>query len=310
MSYILLVTETSDLAADLLVIAAERRGIPILRFNQDEFPQDIEVAWHGAEGFSLRSAQFQVFEREIVAAWFRKNRRRVGTSSEVSAFVSRESDGFLNGIWETTGWTWMNRPSAVRQAEHKLLQLRHAARLGFEIPDTLVTNAPEAARLFARARPVIAKTVAGAGLTLGGVDQVIFTSPVSASDLDHDDAIKSCPLILQTKVRKSFDLRVTVVGERVFTARIMVRCQEDDEIDWRAIDETRLVYECDELPPDFAARCIKLVSDFGLLFGAIDFVVAEDGRRVFLELNPSGQWGWLERALQLPISDAILERLN
>jgi glutathione synthase/RimK-type ligase-like ATP-grasp enzyme len=47
----------------------------------------------------------------------------------------------------------------------------------------------------------------------------------------------------------------------------------------------------------------------GLGFGAVDLVVARDGSHHFLEVNPVGEWGMLERDLGLPIADAIAEEL-
>jgi glutathione synthase/RimK-type ligase-like ATP-grasp enzyme len=62
------------------------------------------------------------------------------------------------------------------------------------------------------------------------------------------------------------------------------------------------------VPTDVAKRCRTLVERFGLRFGAVDLAVGSDGVYWFLELNPNGEWGWLQRA-GLPIAEALADTL-
>jgi glutathione synthase/RimK-type ligase-like ATP-grasp enzyme len=48
---------------------------------------------------------------------------------------------------------------------------------------------------------------------------------------------------------------------------------------------------------------------FGLNYGALDLILTPDGRHVFLEVNPVGEFFWLERCPGLPISKAIADIL-
>jgi hypothetical protein len=308
-SVVLLVTETSDLAADLLVLAARRRGIPLVRFNQDLFPREVRIAWSndGEARFVCEGRSFR--EGDVSGAWFRRPFGRGGASA-VEAFTARQSAACLDGVWETVRWFWMNAPAATARAELKLLQLRHAQRLGFVIPDTLVTNIPSAARGFVRSREAIAKTLAGGRMTLDGKDHAIFTSAVVESQLGADAAIEACPVIFQPRIDSCFDVRVTVVGNRVFPARIVVRNRRQSEVDWRCVDRERIGYEHHRLPAGVERKCLALVAAFGLAYGALDLLFTPSEEYIFLELNPAGQWGWIERALGLPVADAILDRLR
>ena len=131
MRHVLLITSTSELAADLLVLAGARRGLSIIRLNQDEFPGRVGVRWMQAESavFSVDGKSFG--EKEIGGAWFRRAPRPKAADGAVSDFAARERAAFLSGVWETAqGWQWMNLPSAVSRAEHKLLQLRLAREVG------------------------------------------------------------------------------------------------------------------------------------------------------------------------------------
>lgn len=290
--------------------------MPFVRFNQDDFPRTDRVAWRTDGAIEFRCGHGAFRADEISGAWFRKRPRPVAAGTDEAGFAQREAAALLDGIWETAPWFWVNRPAAIGRAEQKLLQLREARRLGFAVPATLVTNCPQAARAFARERPCVAKPLAGAGLSVGGIEHAIFTTAISPDDLGPDEdcasdgAVQACPAIFQQLVVKQFDLRVTVVGEQVFCARIVVRDRTAADVDWRGVNPARIRYAHHQLPTGLRARCVRLVASLGLAYGAFDFAVTAQDEHVFLELNPSGQWGWLERALELPIAAAIIDHLH
>lgn len=312
MRTILLVTETGDLSADLLVLRLRERGIPFARFNQDRFPGDIEITWHVEPGageicWPGRRIEFA----DIAAAWFR---RPVGSADAADTpagrFVERESAGFMASLWEATRWRWVNRPSAVRRASHKPLQLIAAQRAGLAVPPTLITNSPRHAREFVGSAPAIAKAVVGGRVSEGGADYAVVTAAVTLDDLDPASAVRSSPTTYQRRIAGGCDLRVTMVGSRNFAVRIAIAERQPHEVDWRTVEPRRLAYRRCELPDAVAAGCRELMRQLSLGFGAIDFIATPDGRHVFLEINPSGQWGWIERHADVPITDAIVDLLT
>ena len=52
-----------------------------------------------------------------------------------------------------------------------------------------------------------------------------------------------------------------------------------------------------------------MVERLGLCYGAIDMILTPDGRYVFIEINPNGQYLWIEQETGLPISAAICDLL-
>jgi hypothetical protein len=56
-------------------------------------------------------------------------------------------------------------------------------------------------------------------------------------------------------------------------------------------------------------RCLCLMETLGLAFGAIDLIVTPHGKYVFLEVNPAGQFLWLDSTLGLPLLDALSQML-
>jgi len=106
-------------------------------------------------------------------------------------------------------------------------------------------------------------------------------------------------------VSKRSEMRVTVVGHRVLAAEIGSQESRATRYDWRHYDDDTVPYRAYRLPPSVEARCVELLGALNLSFGAIDLIRTPDDEFVFLEINPNGQWAWIEEAAGLPIGDAI-----
>jgi glutathione synthase/RimK-type ligase-like ATP-grasp enzyme len=115
--------------------------------------------------------------------------------------------------------------------------------------------------------------------------------------------------VYQEKVEKEFDVRVTVVGERLFAAKIEAPGLPPGIPDWRAAPVDELLHSCHELPLEIQEQCVGLVKELNLDFGAIDLAYSERTGYSFLEINANGQWAWLETELGFPIARAIADRL-
>ncbi|HWN70612.1 MAG TPA: hypothetical protein VNM90_23390, partial [Haliangium sp.] len=117
------------------------------------------------------------------------------------------------------------------------------------------------------------------------------------------------PVLFQARVPKQVELRITVAGESVLAAEIHSQSTKRTQIDWRHYDQGHTPYRAHALPDEIRRACLALVARLGLRFGAIDMIVTPDDRYVFLEINPSGQWMWIENETGLPISDAVCDTL-
>jgi glutathione synthase/RimK-type ligase-like ATP-grasp enzyme len=126
----------------------------------------------------------------------------------------------------------------------------------------------------------------------------------------YASAVRYCPVIFQAYVPKRVELRITVVGGEVFAAEIHSQQSNHTRHDWRRYDLGETPHLPHELPADVARRCLRLVGELGLCYGAIDMVLTPDGRYVFIEINPNGQYLWIEQMTGLPISDAVCDLLT
>lgn len=245
------------------------------------------------------------------AIWWRTKPRLVmpGTSAldlYDYYFVHREWRQIFDFLGRATRaiFSINNRENADR-ADNKMFQLQAAVNAGFEIPETLVSNDADTIVSFienhAEERCVykpFTPYMPPSGL-------ITFTTAIESRAIESNrEAIAVAPGIYQVFIRKAFELRITIVGEELFPAKIDSNRSVATQIDWRqSLFED--IYSHFEVEDNFRVKLLSLHRELGLFFAAYDFIVDEEGRMVFLEVNPTGQWLWLEQRLGLPISERL-----
>jgi glutathione synthase/RimK-type ligase-like ATP-grasp enzyme len=244
----------------------------------------------------------------VTATWWR--RPQVPNPADVAdanvrLFAASEWSEAINGLWQLLGGRWMNVPWVDERASRKAYQLHVAAEMGLRVPHTLMTSDPDRARAFIDAVGVgrtIFKTFAAT--------QAVWreTRLVREQELDILEAVRIAPVIFQEYVEVEADLRVTVVGERIFAMAIHAG-QTDYPVDFRmSLGQART--EVAELPPDVAAGLRGLMDRLGLVYGAIDLRRTPAGEHVFLEVNTAGEFLFVEERTGLPIARAIADWLG
>jgi len=203
---------------------------------------------------------------------------------------------------------WLNHPADISRAEYKPVQLASARACGLEVPRTLITNDPKAAVDFGhQVGRAVYKPLTPSQLVDDGEVRVVYTTPVDVVQL-ADESIRLTAHMLQEWVSKAYEVRLTVADNMMFAARIDAHSPAG-EIDWRS-DYTKLTYTPLDIPRPVRRGVTLLLRMLRLRFGALDFIVTPDGRWVFLEANPNGQWAWIEEATGAPIAAAIADALQ
>lgn len=311
---VLLVTASYDKAPEYVEAALNRRAVPFFRLDTDRFPVEVLASYDPQADLILRDGSNGIFGKQIRSVWYRRNvapNLPEDLEPGNQEFCTREARAFLEGTLAALPTNrWLSYPQAVWRAERKPYQLSVAAKLGFTLPRTVITNDTAPPRHLAREHKLIAKAVSSGYISDPQGNRAIFTSALTSEDIQVLDGLQMAPVIFQERIEKSCDIRVTVVGDKVFAAAILSQDREASRVDWRATDDPNPEHRRHELPAKLAERCRLLVSQLGLSFGAIDFALKPDGSYVFFEINPNGEWLWLEDRLDLPISDAIAEWLS
>ena len=306
---VLLVTTSYDAAPKYVASALDRRGVPFFRLDTDRFPSEIRATFDPQGDLTITDGHRSISGKDVKSIWYRRNVKPMlpeGMDPGLRDFCERESRAFLEGVLATLQTDrWLSSPQAIWRAERKPYQLAVASRLGFTLPVTAVTNDGSTARSLAQRHRLVAKAVSSGYVSVPCGVQAIFTSALAPTDLEDLGGLALAPVTFQEHIKKAADIRVTVVADKVFAAEILSQSQRSSRVDWRATDDPNLEHKTHELPRTLAQRCLDLVSFLGLRCGAIDFALKPDGTYVFFEINPNGEWVWIEDQLGLPISETI-----
>jgi glutathione synthase/RimK-type ligase-like ATP-grasp enzyme len=205
---------------------------------------------------------------------------------------------------------WMNSPDAVWKSEFKPYQLQVTRDVGLRIPKTIISNDPVAIRhAYDEFEQMVVKPSRSGHFRQGDEEYSIYTSLVKPTDIAFVEESRWTPSIYQELVPKRYDIRVTCVGDELFPAAIHSQDDPASEVDWRRTDDPNLCHSHIDLPENIASKLRLLMRRLNLQFGCIDLVLTPAGEYVFLEINPSGQWLWLDDRLDLGISRSIADWL-
>lgn len=314
---ILLLTNKEDLTADFVVLELQKRSVPYYRFNTEDFPTKVKASiffdvdtLHGC----IKDERYYIDMRKVKSIWYRRPKRAISLEKlgDFKTFCINESWFFLRGFWESIDCFWVSHPYSLENARSKIKQLQVAKKLGFYIPKTLITNQPEEVRKFfdyLKGKMVVKPVKSG--IVRGENNEfVIHTSKVNEEHLLNLEDLRFAPSIFQELLPKKYDIRVTAIGQNVFPVEIHSQDNPDAMIDWRKPQDVDLVHKSHHLPPLLADKCLKLTSYYGLQFAAIDLVLTPDNQYYFLEINPNGQWAWIQQKTGLPLTEKLVDLLT
>ncbi|MER8002103.1 ATP-grasp ribosomal peptide maturase [Streptomyces sp. NPDC095613] len=306
---VLVITNLDDPTADVVIDELHGRGVPVVRFDSGDFPASLsveaEITPDGIRG-TLTTPTRQADLTAVRSLYYR---RPSGFTfphldpQEARFAITQARYGIGGVIASLPGCLYVNHPHRIGDAEFKPSGLAVAVDVGFSVPPTLITSDPDRARSFIDLhRPSIYKPLSALLYTIDGVACTVEVDEVTPDQID--EGVAGTAHLFQQRVRKVGDVRATVIGDQVFCVRI-----DSDLLDWRT-DYDRLTYTVVEPPPGIAEAMLHYLARFGLVFGAFDFCIGEDGRWWFLECNPSGQWYWLELETGLPLCAAMADLLE
>ena len=310
----LIITDRFEPTADCLLAELRRRDIPCLRWNLDRFPLDSSLTYRFDDGrfsASISSDGRNVDLDSIGSVWcrgFRPAGFPDGLNEEDLKFVESESQRVFDALLTLLNVPWINHPQCHARANSKPAQLRVAQDIGLDIPPTVITNDPQEVRDFvAKTSTATVYKAHSQSLNLEP-GKALYTGLMTDKELDRLELIRVSPGIFQAFVPKAYEVRATVVGSRIFAGKIESQSNEETRVDWR-----RRPYDIEKepivLPAEIEAKIFRFMQSFGLIYGAFDFIVTPDGRHVFLEVNPAGQYLWVEATTKLPITAAIVDVL-
>jgi len=311
---ILILTEEGDVHADYVIKSIQHLGGECIRFHTDTLIGNTRYSYSFSRSglydrMTIIDSDRSFSWNEIKAVYYRRPRKPLAPSiikdDGTRDYVQTEADSLLQGIYQNMlkGKLWINDPTSNRTAGNKLGQLRTAFYIGLQIPDTIVTNQPEAAYQFFLEcdKGLICKSMKQELAISNDRSVFIFTHAIPrTATLDTFEEVRFGSSILQRRVRKVSDLRVTLVGQQCFAVEV-----ENDMVDWRSADPYSLHHKIIDLPSALERKLFELQNSYGLVSSQIDLLRTPNDEYVFLEINPNGQWLWIQLLTGMPIAEAI-----
>lgn len=299
---VLIIAPEDDVHALVVGQRLARIGRPYKVWDPTWFPLSQQISWRSGGAVKVR-ANVTFDWREVECVW----RRRVPlpalspllTGADVRRFCDSECRDLVNGLLASHPAT-VNDPTREREACLKVRQLWLAERNGLTVPRTIISNDAGAIRSFLRTeRRAVYKTLRN------DFTQSVLTKECDASTFSDEGVVSYAPTIVQELVEAVADVRVVVVGREVFAGEL-VRADINSEVDWRL---TATGWRRHALPCSVASALLRLVQELGLDTASIDMRKTLTGQYVFLELNPGGQFLFLEVDAGIPLSAAFASYL-
>ena len=327
---ILVLASKSDVHADAVIHHSQNSGQKIIRIDTEElWVQKSSISW---EVNTLSNGQFlrwgdKLIDANNVSAIYCRDFRfaKCETAEDVNThLLFAEAKAALYGFFRALeDRYWMNPPWYDEMADNKPYQMLCASNIGLEIPKTLVTNDKKSFERFYHAcdKDLIIKQLSEICLIddteikkkghIEGSDATaygFFTEKIIVDHLKNLDQITNTPCLFQENLKKKADIRVTVVEEEVFCVLIESQENKKSVTDFRMVRDLPLKNY--NLPEEISNRLVILIKNWNLKFAACDFVLTHNDKLVFIEANVEGNWLWIEKALDIPISRTIADILT
>lgn len=305
---------------DLVMEHLRKLGKNPVRLNTDTFTDEIRFDYrieHAAPVLCIHTKDRSFSVDEIEAVWYRKM---------WDLNVPKELDQQFIPIFHQEYHTmrtilfnalrhvpWIN-PIITDHAigNDKLQQLHVASACGLAIPETIFTNDCLKVNTFFHEvcnGNMIAKLHGSLSRSMNGDTPFFPTTRIAEEDLEQLETLVYCPMIFQRMINKAYELRIVYVDGCFFTGKINAGHSQKGSTDWRVANDIVFTWEKYTLPNPIEEALTSMMGRFGLTFGAIDMIRDTNGTYVFLEINPQGEWGMLQRDLGYPIAETIAEKL-
>jgi len=300
----LIFTSSQDVTSDMLI---DRMPGCTLRINNDR-SQDHELQVN-AQGFCITDKHNRsVSEKTLITAILRKPAPITTETGDEALHTFRETSAAHGSLLQLLEHAWPEKlpisPSRVREVT-KFVQL-YTAKGIFELAPWAFTTHPERSGL---ADDVVVKTLSGMPFSAGSGNTsstFIYVQPAKTSELAD-----GYPWFLQETIEARFDLTVLFIDGRLFAQRLDRRTFKG--LDWRKHIGTEMDarWENVALPQRLSHKIVEYMRKLRLRFGRLDFLVKADDLddSLFLEVNPNGQWAWMDLKMNNGIFDAMVEFL-
>lgn len=323
---ILILTDKCDVHPTSVINLMKERNVPFFRLNTESLMTDYDFAWFHESGLMPdfyikdRNNGKTIWGHEVWSVWYRKPGAPEKLPYEVNDEVDRHNMTeakqffiylmhYLSNIYSIGNHLWDKR------ANSKMAQSKIAVELGMSIAPTCISNVKSDIVNFAnKYKDVSLKSLRNHWVLTD--DKKVYnlrTIKVNSEQLSQqpEESFAQTVIFAQQYIEKKYELRITVMGNHIFTCKLDSQAQTEatGAIDWRDGYDYGLKHEMIDTPSELNIFCRKYLQELNMNFGCFDFIVTPNDSYVFLECNPNGQWGWIEDICHVPMSEAMVDCL-
>jgi hypothetical protein len=311
---VLIITHTQDNeCVELVSKQIKEAGGEAIRFDVDRYPLDSNLTTVYKDGkwqVLLDTGNGEMDLNDVTAVWFR---RAYGLGSGLNKVLEKEYlqpsllevKRTLYGMLDGLNCFHLDHLYTYRRLDSKEEQLRKAVRHGLKIPATCISNDPQEVKQFIEQveGSVVTKMQSSFAIYREKEEHVVFTNELTDDHLQDLDGLKYCPMVFQEKIEKKLELRITIVGRKIFAFSIDSQQIDNARVDWRK-EGVALIdnWQPYQLPANIEKSLHAFMDDYNINYGAIDILVSPDDEYYFLEINSAGEFFWLDRLCDNAIS--------
>jgi glutathione synthase/RimK-type ligase-like ATP-grasp enzyme len=312
---VLILTHLEDSHASSVRDYLNQRGIENFTVITEDLLKDYKIK------FSSENLIYTVKTSDKIitldSSWNIWNRRIMipdnnkGMPKDLQDLVTGECEKTWDGLLMAHKGKVVNLPQNHFYANNKLDQIKFALENGAYVPDTIVTNDPSDLRDFYEKHKgnICFKLQKGAVINTPKGNRVVYTNKVTKEEMKNADLVSGHPSLFQQYIDKGFEIRIISTDRTNTGIAIHSQDSKKSQVDYRHYDFKKVKYNFIELPKEVKTFCSKMLSHYGLHFGAFDFIYSKEGEYVFLELNPNGQWLWLEEQSKYNLTKEVADNL-
>lgn len=305
---VLVISNKYDFTTDYICIELKKRGISYLRLNKDCFHNyKVDFNINSEELIVEVNSNKNLINGHLKAVYYRAptyfRETYLKKFSTEKQLYNSQWMSFIRNLTIFENAKWMNNPIDTYKAENKLLQLKYAKSVGFNIPYTLVTNNNVLRNID---NNIVVKSIDTALFTIDNNEAFFYTTILSSNELNNFD-ISLFPLTIQNNLEPKLDYRITLAGKELYSTMISDNGRGVSG-DWRKQKDSLKFTDCD-IPDTIKEKCFALLNKFNLSFGGID-LIKHNNDFYFIEINPTGEWAWLVDTAKQKIYEGICDYLT
>lgn len=315
---ILMLTHSNDIDSTILGIYLAKNDLPCIRLNQEDFANNIVVKLEpcsSEHSYEIRLNNDQLLLDNIPLVFlrdFRLENFSFSLDNFVHTFIVQQWNNLLLSMINSLSCPWINTIESTIRAEDRYSVLQRARQLGFVVPDTVITNDPAEIRkfFFDHDGQIISKVLHHHDINSKRNTYSIYSHKVTPKDLHLLRHLEPSPSIFQHRVKRKKEIRVTVTGQDVFATELVLPKDASDVDDIHRYGVRNIKKLAITLSNEFEKKCIGIIKSLELTYGTIDIIEGLDEQYYFLEINSIGDWYWIEKDTNQPITQSIVNTIK